>query len=200
MCKICENPYAKLNGFGICSNCNTLLRIAVKNFYDPIGILKYALNYLEDFENSPFDLVSNGGIAAIPVADVFPIAKAGKKICSSCGITYPATHKFFHRHSRRADGLDPQCKICRRLYFQEYHIRRKYGIDDKKFKMMIEVQDNKCAICREIFTSRPCIDHNHDTDEVRMLLCTCCNSIIGYAHENIEILRNAIDYLKKFQK
>lgn len=76
---------------------------------------------------------------------------------------------------------------------------------DKDFyeKMMIE-QDKKCAICKqeEIRMSRDgkaitrlCIDHDHDTNEVRQLLCHDCNSGLGKFKDCPELLLQAADYL-----
>ena len=41
------------------------------------------------------------------------------------------------------------------------------------------------------------IDHNHDTGEVRGVLCSACNSLIGYAKDSIETLEEAVRYLSK---
>ena len=68
--------------------------------------------------------------------------------------------------------------------------------------MMLRNQNNRCTICGKYFTSRlrPRMDHNHETNEIRDLLCNCCNLLIGCAYENIEILEGAIRYLKRFQQ
>lgn len=41
------------------------------------------------------------------------------------------------------------------------------------------------------------IDHNHTTGEVRGLLCSNCNTILGLCNDNIIILQSAISYLNK---
>ena len=66
-------------------------------------------------------------------------------------------------------------------------------------------QNNCCAICnkpehRLLKTGdiKPLsVDHNHITGEVRDLLCNDCNSLLGFAKENVEILQNAINYLTR---
>ena len=40
------------------------------------------------------------------------------------------------------------------------------------------------------------VDHSHITNEVRGLLCSKCNSLLGMANDDIEILKKAIEYLK----
>lgn len=67
---------------------------------------------------------------------------------------------------------------------------------------MARQQDNRCAICHRLEFSESkrylSIDHNHQTGKVRALLCGKCNTILGMAGDNIEILRNAVDYLEKY--
>jgi len=41
------------------------------------------------------------------------------------------------------------------------------------------------------------IDHDHQTGKVRGLLCGFCNALIGYAKDDISILKSAIKYLTK---
>ena len=62
---------------------------------------------------------------------------------------------------------------------------------------MLLSQDNKCGICTNKMT-RPCLDHNHSTGQIRMLLCHNCNVILGLAKEDKTILSNAISYIEKF--
>ncbi len=59
-----------------------------------------------------------------------------------------------------------------------------------------------CAICKNKFNLnlKPTVDHDHKTGEIRSLLCNYCNPMLGCAFDSIEILENAIRYLKRFQK
>lgn len=78
----------------------------------------------------------------------------------------------------------------------KYH----YGITLEDYIRMEEEQDGKCFICGGLNDDgkRLYVDHNHTTKKVRALLCRRCNSVIGYANENIETLKSAIGYLEKF--
>lgn len=69
---------------------------------------------------------------------------------------------------------------------------------------MFTDQDNKCAICKkeEIKKIRGevvklMLDHDHATGKNRQLLCHLCNVGIGAFGDNIDLLSNAIEYLRK---
>ena len=63
---------------------------------------------------------------------------------------------------------------------------------------MVAKQENLCAICggKEIANRGLCVDHNHSTGKVRGVLCLNCNAGIGNFRENIDVMLNAIKYLK----
>ena len=78
-------------------------------------------------------------------------------------------------------------------------IRRQYGITLKQFDELLEFQGGGCAICNKKIDGerrRMNIDHDHDTGKVRGLLCTGCNTGIGYFGDNIEGLKKAFYYLE----
>ena len=85
---------------------------------------------------------------------------------------------------------------------------KKYGINIDQFNEMLKKQNNVCAICGQPEIRRYkshgkegiCylhIDHNHNTQKVRGLLCSKCNLGISNFLENTEIMLKAIKYLKK---
>lgn len=83
-----------------------------------------------------------------------------------------------------------------------YYINKRYGIGAEEYEKMKLRQENKCAICgihaddtkRKILY----VDHDHKTGYVRSLLCSDCNSGIGFLKENEDIFMKAIQYIKKF--
>lgn len=58
-----------------------------------------------------------------------------------------------------------------------------------------------CQCCGVEFTStnKKCQDHNHDTQELRDVICLACNTIEGFARD-ITHLDYLIEYLKKYPK
>lgn len=84
---------------------------------------------------------------------------------------------------------------------RENWLRLKYNLTKEQYQELIKNQNNKCAICKisQSELSYPLfIDHEHKTDKVRGLLCRTCNTGLGSMQDNIEILQNAIEYLKKY--
>lgn len=84
---------------------------------------------------------------------------------------------------------------------REIQIKKTYGLSGKEYKEMLDKCDSKCTICGNelIFNRRNThIDHCHKTGKVRGILCTHCNRGLGGFKDNIDILENAITYLKRF--
>lgn len=77
--------------------------------------------------------------------------------------------------------------------------RRNYGITGDAFRAMLAAQGNRCAICQRAFSSAqrrgPHVDHCHESNVVRSLLCTFCNVGLGAFGEDTERMRAAIDYI-----
>lgn len=78
-----------------------------------------------------------------------------------------------------------------------------YGITEKYVQDLMDSQKGCCAICNTSLVVPEskvsyCIDHNHTTGEVRGLLCSKCNTLLGFALDNKEILSSAIKYLIKY--
>lgn len=88
--------------------------------------------------------------------------------------------------------------------FKHYDLMKSYGISLDRFNEMLECQDGKCAICGnpetkvDYRTKEPralAVDHNHDTGEIRGLLCSDCNTGIGLLQDNVLLLQKAIEYI-----
>jgi len=80
-------------------------------------------------------------------------------------------------------------------------ILKKYGLSLEKYNQMLADQNNQCAICKNEFeleknTSNinklPCVDHCHQTNKVRALLCRRCNIVLGIIESGF------IDKAKKY--
>ena len=76
-----------------------------------------------------------------------------------------------------------------------------YGLTLEQYDALLTEQNGVCAICKKSETAsikkNMCIDHDHKTGKVRQLLCDKCNRGIGYFNESIDVLEQAVLYLKK---
>ena len=143
------------------------------------------------------------------------------KICSQCFKEKPIGE--FYKTKTHKDGHHYQCKLCMnannleyrkahkelsRKIANDYNHRhpdkydarkhrariKKYGITEEYFQSLLDFQNGVCAICGE--PNPTCIDHNHETGEVRGLLCQDCNFAIGVMRDNPARFRNAATYLE----
>ncbi len=76
-------------------------------------------------------------------------------------------------------------------------LKRQYGLDLNDLAAMLHAQGYKCAICAgRIDEITRKIDHDHQTGEVRELLCHNCNVVLGLIDESVSTLESAITYLQ----
>lgn len=77
------------------------------------------------------------------------------------------------------------------------YLRRKYGLSLEQYRAMEANQENACAICKTAFIEcdKLYVDHNHETLEIRGLLCRSCNFAIGALKDSPQHLMNAVAYL-----
>jgi hypothetical protein len=87
---------------------------------------------------------------------------------------------------------------------RHYGLMRYYGIDLAKYQEMLLAQNGVCAICFKPETSvvngkiKPlAVDHCHNSEKIRGLLCARCNQAVGLFGEDVNVLSNAIEYLRK---
>lgn len=129
------------------------------------------------------------------------------KICSRCGEEKPIDNFYSYR---------PACKPClneaqrrsratRPNYHRANNLKQRYGMSLDEYHTIIANQNFSCPICAveisetiEYKGQRPIVvDHNHETGEVRGILCSMCNMMLGHARESTKILYKAIVYLSE---
>jgi hypothetical protein len=115
----------------------------------------------------------------------YPLREPVDGNCSRCGEFREAAE--FYRNKNSPTGRDSWCKDCRRTYHRAYT----YGISEEKLKEFTDI--GECQICGA--TERLFIDHCHNKNEVRGLLCINCNFGIGNFRDSKELLIRAAEYL-----
>jgi len=78
------------------------------------------------------------------------------------------------------------------------HLKRVYDITPEYWDLLFNAQNGMCAGCG---TTEPGghhntfhVDHNHDTEEVRGLLCGACNMALGLLNDDPKVLQNLVAY------
>ena len=114
-------------------------------------------------------------------------------VCTRCEKSKPGTTQFFPPHNKKRNGLDSWCRTCRAEY-RNANCRGKYrgAISDELLK---ELKDtvHECVICGSAETL--VVDHDHQTNAVRGLLCNHCNRGLGHFRDDPMLLEFAAQYL-----
>lgn len=148
------------------------------------------------------------------------------KVCSKCKEQKPLSEYGFIKYNKNGTELrKAQCNDCFNIHYREkyrrldvqerkqlynkrrksttkekrkqYRLKHRFGIGYEDFCFMMEKQCSLCAICGDTISINAHVDHCHNTGKVRGLLCMHCNTLIGHADENTNVLAKAIEYLEK---
>ncbi|MBT3735976.1 MAG: hypothetical protein HOG25_15110 [Gammaproteobacteria bacterium] len=90
----------------------------------------------------------------------------------------------------------PSDRKVKGMSMKEYHRFNNYGISPEDYNQRYEMQDGLCMICGE--KDIEVVEHDHESGKVRGLACTTCNTMLGMAYDNPDILRAGADYLKDY--
>lgn len=118
-----------------------------------------------------------------------------EKQCRCCGEVKDTDS--FDRRPDSSDGFNNRCKSCGKEYYRDYHVKRTYGITPERYAELLFLQNGVCAICKMIAKpgKRLHVDHDHETGEIRGLLCVSCNAAIGHLRDDPLLLEAARLYL-----
>ena len=117
---------------------------------------------------------------------------------------------------------DKECPSCQDVYTpvapsQKYcsdkcrgknsYYQRNYGLTEAQYEDKKKEQDYKCKICgQEGFcignknhTEKLVVDHDHESGQVRDLLCHNCNRALGLLQDSVIIADSALQYLKRWK-
>lgn len=123
--------------------------------------------------------------------------------------------RFYRRHRKRLRAKDRkrywanrEKELARSAEYARKNKRKiairarlkKHRMTQQEHDAKLRKQRNRCAVCRKKFQKTPHIDHCHKTKRNRGLLCDDCNLGLGRFKDSIEVLSNAIQYLKEYQQ
>lgn len=123
-----------------------------------------------------------------------------KSQCRDCNKEL-AAHRDFSNNKYTLMWLnDPKAAAA---YARRARLLRRYGITPEDYDRLLASQGGRCAICRSDDPRHGRkdpyfhIDHDHETKEVRGLLCSPCNTGLGGLGDSAHLLRIALEYLEK---
>ncbi len=71
--------------------------------------------------------------------------------------------------------------MANKKHVAAYWRMKKYGLSEADYQNMVDSQENLCAICGRTEDNKAlAVDHDHDTGEIRGLLCGYCNVRLGW--------------------
>lgn len=127
-------------------------------------------------------------------------AKDGHQyICKVCRKELEKTRRDYHKKKMKRLRANPEYRIKEAANKRDYRLQYWYGITEEEYYVLLEKQNYCCKICSVNYkdTARTlAVDHNHETNEVRGLLCDACNRALGMFKDSPELLYKALQYLK----
>ena len=110
-----------------------------------------------------------------------------------------------HCHAYREKHLNERRKKSRAYYWKhreerlrhcrKHHYAKKYGISILDLERMLQSQQGICPICNDKIGENYALDHDHQTGRIRAILCSNCNTGLGFFKESIALLGRALIYL-----
>ena len=124
-------------------------------------------------------------------------AHAAKGLCRLCYDAKKKRERYKNNPNRLLD-YNKKWRLSNPEKAIGYRVEKYYGITYKQYLNLLKDQNHKCAICRE---SDPIhVDHCHETNSVRGILCGNCNRGLGCYKDSIELMENAILYIKRYHE
>jgi hypothetical protein len=126
---------------------------------------------------------------------------------------------FFPKANTKSRGYAWVCKECKKekriqkqnsmseqawkLQNRKYWLKSSYNLTLEEYNNKLVEQNHRCAICdtdeTQVFMQQLFVDHCHETNKIRGLLCHACNTALGKFRDSKDILNNAIGYLEKYK-
>ena len=120
------------------------------------------------------------------------VAKKVRKSSEQCYVCHEvkATSQFIALHRNRYWV----CKECKS------HLNRltRFRITPDDYQKLLDHQGHRCAICESDLVqekNQTVLDHCHETNEIRGILCRACNTGLGNFKDKNGLLANAAKYL-----
>jgi Recombination endonuclease VII len=107
-------------------------------------------------------------------------AELGRKVCRICK-TEKDRSEFSSFKKGNKHYARPFCKACKTEGNFEWDLWKNYRIRLPEYLELYKAQEGNCACCgthESMFKRKLHVDHDHETGQIRGLLCTRCNPAI----------------------
>lgn len=150
-------------------------------------------------------------ISPKPEGNFFLVRLDGSKVFS------PANFKW-QEHLKKKEGENNKDWWARKREARlaanpsmerDRNIKRRFGLSREDYNKKLEIQNYVCAICKQSETAIDArvgslkslaVDHCHNSNKIRELLCWRCNGTLGKIEDNVELLQKMINYLQKHKE
>ena len=105
---------------------------------------------------------------------------------------------WYQRNKAKVLKQVKQWKKANPNYDKDWIRQKRYGLAPEQYQQLLQVQNNQCAICKiDLTTAIKHIDHHHELNHIRGILCHKCNMGLGLFQENPTLLDAAKTYLMR---
>jgi hypothetical protein len=155
--------------------------------------------------------------------------EVSERTCTSCNETKSLQDYYFESNKKGGKRPRAICKLCHSEYNKNWEknnkdkaaaktkryrhkypektravaLKRYFDMTLEELNQIEKEQNTSCMICKihqDDLGESLCVDHDHETKDVRGILCRRCNLALGQFRDNVELLENAVKYLKKYGK
>lgn len=141
------------------------------------------------------------------------------RLCTGCKETKPTQQ--FGPNKQSKDGISHRCRECMNATARKnpsrnadnsylWNLKRNYGLTIDEYNAMLEAQDRRCGVCRRheseiaengrMGARRLGVDHDHERNCLRGLLCQGCNTALGLLKNDPALVVNAVFYLQAYEE
>jgi hypothetical protein len=190
--------------FRECPNCKVVKPVVLfsKNRRSSTGLAHYCKDCTSAKQAAKYR--ERAAAEGRTVRERRPAGPPETKWCPDCAAFRPQTE--FSLNASRVDGRAGYCLEHQAARIEEsrvrlhgttrhYHLMHRYGISAVELERQVERQAGLCLICLRDLDGKAHVDHDHQTGEVRGVLCFNCNGGLGQFRDDPHLLTRAAAYL-----
>lgn len=133
----------------------------------------------------------------LPLPSFAKNAHEWDKLQHTCNSCHTELYKTWYReHKRYKSDRTKEYAKAHPETRRKAQLKFRFGMSLEEYDAIFASQGGVCAICKGAPNGKNlCVDHDHETEEVRGLLCHECNAMLGFAKNSTAILQTAVGYL-----